>query len=77
MFFSTEEIPKEDIDDLPKGSLYYCRTDDGKYSLIRFGEIWSDIIVDELDPPYPYYSIWSYDLIYGSKWVDTLNNWGA
>lgn len=74
-FISTEEISKEDLDNLPCGVLYCC-SDDGKYELIKLGTIWDDIIVDELDTPCQCFSIWSFDLIYGSKWVDTLNDWG-
>lgn len=74
-FITTEEISKEDLDNQPKGCLYR-RTEDGKYELIKFREIWNNIIVDELDIPHQCFSIWSSDRLYGSKWVDTLNDWG-
>lgn len=76
MFFSTKEISEKDSNDLVKGALYCCIKDDGS-NFIKVGTLSSDgIIIDELDTPYQYFSIWYFDLIYSSHWVDTLNDWG-
>ena len=59
---------------MPKGTLY-CHHD-GNYEVIQLGTIVDNVVIDELSLFYPCFSIWSLDLIYGSKWVDKLNDWG-
>lgn len=75
MLVRTKEISEEDLKNLPKGTLYYNH--DGKYELVELGTVVGNVVVDELSPLNPYFGIWSFDLVYGSEWVDTLNDWSV
>lgn len=75
-FITTEEISKEDIDDLVKRTSYCCIKANG-FDFIKVGTLSGNgIAFDELDTPYQYFSIWSSNFIYSSPWVDKLNDWG-